>query len=47
MSPPDWRLQLVEDPHTWYNEVVAAIHEALEPVERGINGRDVAGALMH
>jgi hypothetical protein len=36
-SPPDWRLQLVEDPHSWFNWVTAAIHEALAPVAPLVN----------
>jgi hypothetical protein len=36
-SPPDWRLQLVQDPHIWFNWVTAAIHAALEPVAPLVN----------
>ena len=42
-SPPDWRLQLCADPHGCYNWVVAAIHEALEPVERVSFGSIMCG----
>jgi hypothetical protein len=31
-TPPDWHLQLVQDPHQWFNETMGAIHVALEPV---------------
>jgi hypothetical protein len=27
-SPPDWHLQLMRDPHEWFNETIAAIHAA-------------------
>jgi len=32
MSPPEWHLRCVVDPHAWFNEVVLAIHAALGPV---------------
>jgi len=35
--PPDWHLQLVHDPHEWFNETMAAIHAALEPVVPLVN----------
>jgi hypothetical protein len=31
-SPLGHNLQLIQDPHTWFNWVTAAIHAALEPV---------------
>jgi hypothetical protein len=36
-APPYWRLQLVQDPHSWFNWVMAAIHDALEPVAPRVN----------
>jgi hypothetical protein len=36
-SPPDWHLELIEDPRGWFNETVAAIHLALEPVAPWVN----------
>ena len=29
---PEYHLQLIQDPHTWYNSVVTAIHVALERI---------------
>jgi hypothetical protein len=36
-APPDWHLGLIENPHAWFNEVMAAINLALEPVAPPFN----------
>jgi hypothetical protein len=34
---PSYNLQFVQDPNSWFNPVMAAIHDALQPVAPRVN----------